>query len=176
MAITQSTYSDRMAAAIRGQIANTQTCDVDSYTVERNAATGTDRSAYQLHYGRAAGRSSTEDKACVPGVTVDSSAPFHALNFLGIAVKDPTREQGDDDRYVEGTIAGLLFRGDIWVLVDGAVSAGQDVTIDATTGELGSTAADATHGLLPGARWLTDATDNNIAKVRLSGYMTAVAA
>ena len=95
--------------------------------------------------------------------------------FHGIAVMDERIPASSGEQYTQGDIAGILYRGDIAVRVSAAVAVGGHavVTRDGSTGdELGrvsSRAPDASHVLIPGARFIRAATDNNIAVVRLSG-------
>ena len=168
MAITQSGYQENLADGRPGQDATAATCDVASYVVERNASASTDRSAYQIRFGRAVAQA-TESDECRPVFTTPTGTEFLLPNYVGVARKDITRDQRDDDRYPEGSVAGVMYRGDIFVLADGAVTVGADVTVNITTGELGATTASATHGRIPGARWLDAAADGGLARVRLAG-------
>lgn len=123
MAIVQSTYVENIAPAIRGQPANSQTCDADSYVAEGI-----------IPFARAARQGSEADRARV-GMGVN--------DFLGVSFKDSTRDPSEDDNYADGAHAALVFRGDIWIDVDAAVNARDNVTADSEDGSLSSAPSDA---------------------------------
>lgn len=159
MAVVQGSYSERIAAASPGQIANMSSYDVDSRSVENSNG---------IPFGRACGRG-VADKGVVLGSTL-------ITDFVGISVRDVTLapESFDSDyvdEYRQYALAGILTRGDIWVQVGGAVADGEDVRYVALTGVL-STAGGL--GPISGARWMTSAAINGLAIVRLSGYQQSV--
>ena len=153
MATLQTTYNERITNASAGEIANTVTCDVDSYICETAAGIG---------FGLAV-QQGTAANECALGVAANT--------FIGITVKDPTRGPEDDDEYDQGSHVNVLYRGDIWVEVTHAVTVGGDVTAATTTGGLSSEAAGATQIAISGARWMTAAAANGLAIVRLSGEL-----
>ena len=150
----QSSYSERHAAAVAGMIANMREADVDSFTCETSAGIG---------FGLAVGNGSAEG-----GVVLGASA---ATGFRGVSVKDMTlvkQESQTVDKYQQYDTMGVLIEGDIWVTVDGAVSRGNNVTFDSTTGKFGTIAADSTHFLVTNAQWMTGAADGGLAILRLA--------
>ena len=91
-----------------------------------------------------------------------------AHNFRGISIMDKSLPVEDNDTYVNGKLAAVMHSGEIWVQTDGAVTVGADVTAHLTTGELGSAAPDGDHVAIAGARWMTAAANNGVARVRLA--------
>ncbi len=152
----QTTYTERIKNARKGQIANSTTCTVDTREVETDDGIG---------FGLACGQGTADDGVVLGASTADE--------FAGISVKDVTRAPGDDDQYEKGVNAAILTRGDIWVEVDEAVSAGDEVTFSSTTGELSSAATSGTQFAVSGARWMTSAAANGLAVLRLSGHLPA---
>lgn len=159
-AVVQSTYTERMQPAVAGMIANMTTCDVDTRIVENSDG---------VPFGRAVGRG-VADRGCRLGAGA-------ATDFLGISVRDVTlapvtADSAYVDEYQQRALAGILFRGDIWVQVESAVVDGADVTFNTLTGKLSSAAAGGSQFAITGARWLdTQATVNGLARVRLSGAL-----
>lgn len=160
MAVVQSAYVERQAAGLAGQIATMTPYTVDSYEV-----TGAPSSGDGLRFGYGV-RAGTNLGECQAGAQGTAST---LTDFLGVAVSDHAREGGDpENAYVNGNIAAVLSRGDIWVPVEAAVTAGDSVAVNNSTGQLGDT-ADGTHSPVPG-RWMTtQATANGLAMVRLFG-------
>ena len=64
-----------------------------------------------------------------------------------------------------------MTRGRIWVVVGGDVTDGADVTFSSTTGVLSSTAVGAGQFAITGARWMTTATNGNLALLHLGGAL-----
>ena len=150
MGITQDSYVERQGVAINGQIANTHTCDVDTFIVATAAGIG---------WGLAVARHNTRDGACQLGMS--------ASNFLGITVKDPTRAETGGDKYVQGAHASVLYRGDIWVEVVEAVTAGAPAFANGGTGQLGVSGGGKI--AIPGGVWQDDAATGGLARLRLAG-------
>jgi len=165
MPTVQSSYSENIAQATVGQIANAVNCDVDTYEAE-----GSDG----IPFGRAVKRGTGDDQ-CELGVDVDATS--HAVtNFLGVSVKDPTRDPRDADKYKAGANVNVMWRGDIWVQVNSAVKKGGPVVAKDDDGELGSVNADDDNGtVVGGAVWLSDAADNGLALLRLTGNEQKIA-
>ena len=156
MPVAQSAYREDHNVAFAGMIANPQTCDFDSLE----------------WFGSRAGQFGY---ACQQGATPERAiAGIAAGTFRGILAIDRTRQPGDEDTYVAGVMATVMWRGDIWVPVESAVVAGNDVSADTVTGQLSSAAAASTQIVIAGARWMTSqATAGGLARVRLSGYQAA---
>ena len=92
---------------------------------------------------------------------------FAVTNFAGISVKDITRDGADNDSYKDGVPAAAMWRGDIYVEVDGAVDITDDVTVDNATGEIGATAASLTRSYIPNARFISGAASGALAILRV---------
>ena len=156
MATIQTSYTENIADAREGMIANQRSCEMASYEVEDTAGIG---------FGVAVHQGTSSDQISI-GVDGSSSTPFAVTKYVGITVRDRTRVPGDDE-YKKGAIAAVLIRGDIWVKVGAAVSIGDDVTVVASTGVLSSTTAADDQHLIPNARFLTAASANKLALLRL---------
>jgi hypothetical protein len=150
----QTAYNETMARGLPGMVATMNNWDADTGVCETSAGIG---------FGLACGQGVADN-----GVTLGGAA---AADFRGVSVRDVTLDPLAVDKYVLGTNVALLTRGDVWVTVDGAVNAGDNVTFVATTGALGSVAADGTHFTVDGARWMTSAASGGIARLRLSGKL-----
>ena len=156
----QTSYTERHENAFAGMIANPQTCDLDS--LEFRGATG-------VAFGRAV-QQGPSARTCMAGVAANT--------FRGVAVIDKTLQPSQNDEYVEGDVASILWRGDVWVPVETAVSARQDVTVNGTTGQFSSAAAapggNPQRHTIAGARWMTDQTTaGGLALLRLAGPVPA---
>lgn len=154
MAVVQSTYSDNIAAAVDGMIADMTTSDCDTRICETVAG---------IAFGVAVGQGTADKGATVGGAT--------AAKFVGISVRDITLVNATVDKYARYQNMAVMSRGDIWVTVGGDVVAGGDVTFVASTGVLSSAGADGTHFAIAGARWMTSALSGGRAVVRLSGSL-----
>lgn len=152
----QSTYPTAMRKGFPGQVVNETNWDADTLIVETVAGIG---------FGLACGQGAADD-----GVILGAGS---AAGFVGISMKDITLVVSDADKYQRYANAAILNEGDIWVTTGGAVVAGGDVTFVASTGVLGSVAADGTHFTIAGARWMTSAGSGELAIVRLSGHQPA---
>ena len=119
MAVVQNAYSERTGTARIGQVANTQTCDVDSYLVKETAG---------IPYGRAV-RLGADYNEVLIGVANN--------NFVGIAVKDITRGPEEDNGFDVNTHLGAMWRGDVWVESFDAVSAGDRPYARSKDGRIG---------------------------------------
>lgn len=158
-AVVQSSYVARQREAFAGMIADMTTADTDTRIVENSNG---------VPFGRAVGRG-VADRGCILGAGA-------VTQFLGISVRDMTlAPQASDSDYVDEyqryNLAGILFRGDIWVETGGAVGDGDDVTFNSLTGVLSSTATSGTQFAIAGARWMTSAGSGGLAIVRLSGSL-----
>ena len=169
MVAAQSTYTARIGDGVNGGRATTSPCKEDAYIADE-----------ALQIGRGVQRRSGNTDKLGSGVTVAAASPFHPTNFLGITIL-PTRGEynvitGSDGApdgtplsYPTGDTARVASEGDYWVITADAVDPGDAVTVVAATGVLGSDTPSATHGLLPGAQWMTKAAAGGLAIVRLDG-------
>lgn len=164
MAVTQNGWLSEPPLGRPGQIADLSLCRVDSRGVETSAGIG---------FGLAVSQGSN-DGGCVLGEGADVVSPFISAAFVGITVNDPARypvDANSTDEFAHNDVAAVLSQGDIWVSPDGAVEDGQDVTFNRTTGRLSSATAAEAQPRVPGARWMTTAAANGIARVRLTGQL-----
>jgi hypothetical protein len=145
MTILQNSYSETVANGYAGMIANGETGNRISRTVEDAAGIG---------FGLAAFRGSGDN-----GVTATIGT---AATFVGftIAVQGQGLVSGETvDLYQQYDSAGVLTGGAIYVDVVGAVTDGAALTLGKGAGVadgIGATAADATHIALTG--WVADET------------------
>lgn len=136
MAITvQSSYSDTYAKGYAGMVADGETSNRISRTVE---------SASGAAFGAPLYRGS-DDHGCT--TTVGTLASFYgwAIADKGIV---PATVSGAVDTYPQYSTAGILTSGAIYVPVKGSVTDGAAITVGTGGGAadlIGSTAADATH-------------------------------
>ena len=136
MAITvQSTYAEDYAKGYPGMVANGETSNRISRTVESAAGAPFGAPLYR----------GTNDHGCT--ITVGTLASFYgwAIADRGIV---PTTVTGAVDTYPQYSTAGILTLGAIYVAVKGAVTDGAAITVGTGAGAadlIGATAADATH-------------------------------
>lgn len=149
----QTTYGDRMDAARAGQIANTEPSTLISRTVETVAGVGFGKVVQQ----------GAADNGCKSDLTA-----MDANTFLGVTALERSTRPETPDVFAQYESARIMRKGVIWVTVDGAVAAGNDVTVTLATGALGTKAVAAGIIAIPNARWDSSAADGELAKLRLS--------
>lgn len=144
MAELQTAYTETIAKGYPGMVANGETSNRISRTIEDAAGIG---------FGVAAFRG-TGDHGCT--ATVGTAATFLgftiATSGLGLVAG------GTADTYPQYESVGIMPRGAIYVTVVGAVTDGADLTIGKGAGladGIGVTAADATH---IASGWVADET------------------
>lgn len=168
MAVVQTRYPNYHEAYVNGQVATTETCDIDS---------GISDDDTPIPFGRAVVQSDESDAG-----RQDIKLGMHAQRFRGITIMDERLPATAGQMYRKGGEVSIMWRGSLAVTVEEAVAVGQDVTANASTGELSSKAAAAASGgtpaqiLVPGARFMSAASANGIAVVRLSGAVPAISA
>lgn len=149
MAITiQSTYATDYAKGYPGMIANGETSNRISRTVESAAGVAFGAPLYR----------GTGDHGCT--VTVGTLATFYGWAIADVGIV-PVTVSGAVDTYPQYSTAGILTSGAIYVTVTGAVADGAAITVGTGAGVadgIGSTAADATH-IATG--WIADETVTN---------------
>ena len=150
MPAIQTTYPPQIRAAVEGMVADSGLKTVISRTVETAAGVG---------FGLAVVQGANDGGVIVP--TVAGGV------FRGLTVRDVTLPQSNADAYLQYDEAALMVTGVLWVTAQEAVTAGDPVSFEVTTGQLFST-ADATHDAIPGAIWDSSAAIGELAKVRLS--------
>ncbi|HMG49875.1 MAG TPA: hypothetical protein VK597_04715 [Inquilinus sp.] len=156
MAVVQNSYSETLRPGVAGLVANMTNADGDTRIVE---------TAGGIPFGVAVGQG-----AAARGAVLGAAA---AAGFVGISIRDVTLDSSPADRYLLNDSIAVLTEGDIWVVVGGAVAAGQDVTFAAATGVLSSVAGDGANFAVAGARWMTAAGAGGLAVLRLGGALPA---
>lgn len=159
MPVVQSSYAKKHSEGYEGQVATTATCDVSTFVADGTAGIG---------FGLAVKRG-TNAGDCALGAVAAAATPFHATDFLGVSVRDRTRDPVDADKYKDNAHVDVLYRGDVYVKVESAVALGDDVTVDTSTGKFSSAAAAADQAVIPNARWMTAAGAGALAILRLGG-------
>lgn len=145
MPVVQSTYSDYPAFGYPGMVANGETSNRISRTVEDAAGIGFGVAVYR----------GTGDHGCT--ATVGTAA-----TFLGFTIADHGNAivaGGTADVVPQYQTIGIMTGGVMWVNTIGAIADGAAVTIGKGAGladGIGNTAADATHIAATG--WVTDDT------------------
>lgn len=142
----QDTYNAEHAPFIEGMIANSEKSNIVSRVVETAAGIG---------FGKVAVRGTADNQ-----IKVSEASG----KVLGITVLDTTQLQ---DSYPQYATAAVMTRGVIVVTADGAVNAGDDVTVTEATGALGTKAVAAGIVAVPNAVWDSSAADGALAKIRL---------
>ena len=170
MSVVQTEYPNYHDGMVDGQVANTTTYDVDSAIL--NHAT------VNVPFGRYV-RTATAAGANARDVELGVAAGAGR----GIAIMDERLPGASAGEYTNGDPVSVLWRGDVAVRVSAAVTGGSNVVVatvqtgaDATletVGQLSTKAANATHLLLAGARFMTTAAAQEIAVVRLAGSVPA---
>lgn len=134
MPTLQSTYSEAPAKGFAGMVANGETSNRISRTVEDSAGIGFGVPVYR----------GSGDHGCT--ATVGTLASF--LGFtIATSAQAPVAGQ-DADEYQQYDNAAIMTQGAIYVEVTGAVADGAALTVGTGAGAadgIGDTAADATH-------------------------------
>ncbi len=149
MPAVQTTYPAEIRAAVEGMVADAGLKTVISRTIETAAGVG---------FGLAVVQGANDAGVIVPTVT--------GAVFRGITVRDVTLPQSSGDAYQQYDETALMVTGVIWVTAQEAVSAGDPVSFEVTSGQLFTT-VDATHDAIAGALWESSAGIGVIAKIRL---------
>lgn len=133
----QADYTRYIGIAQNGMLASEINFSADTRIVETSAGIG---------FGLAVSQG-TNDRGCIIGGSA----------FVGITRADPTLAQAAGlttvDLYAQYDNAGILVMGDIWVLPDNAVTAGEAVYYSTSTGKLGHSGGT----VIEDARWMTTA-------------------
>ena len=124
MAIAQSTYTDEIAKGYPGMVANGETSNRISRIVEQSGGIG---------FGKAVYRSSDQ------GVdTTEAAGTFLGFTIANYAAPAEQATGAVSDSYPEGSTAGIMTQGVMWVQASAAVAAGAQVYV-ATDGSINST-------------------------------------
>lgn len=151
MAVAQTNYGATPAVGIPGAIANEETFNSISRTVETSGG---------LNFGQPAARGVTGDHMCR---LMASGAVFLGIAILNRAVP---ADASDPDNYPRYFAAALLTQGSIFVIAGAAVVPGDDVYWDSATGKYG-TSSGGTNIAIPDARFETSGGANDIVEVSL---------
>ena len=129
MAVVQRTYERRAQPLVAGQIANTQTCDIDTMISVNDDPIPFGRMVY---HDSVAGAGAHDAKlGAVTGRT------------RGVAIQDERIPASDGVAFARGERIPVMWRGDVAVRVEAAVVADDNAYADAATGELSSEALQA---------------------------------
>ena len=144
----QSTYNRYQPIGQVGTPASETGWDVDTAICQDDSSPATG-----IGYGLAVGRGSDSDRACYLGGT-----------FRGITRANPSNSvQLFTDKYSDGENMPIVVRGDVFVVAEGAVTAGEVVYYNASTGALGHSGGTA----IDDAMWMTTTAAGQIGVVRL---------
>ena len=120
---------------------------------------------------------------------LETTAVFHSeltaitpiqvnVHFAGVAALDErvraTHSAVENGQYSAGEIVAVIYRGDVVVEASEDVSPGDHVVTDAD-GRLSAEFPGENYILIPGAQWMTERGNNNLAVVRLPGPITGEA-
>ena len=154
----QTTYSENIAAASAGMIANSEHADIISRTVADAAG---------IAFGKVVQEAATDgSKANQCTADLDTS-DMDAYTFIGITVRDRSVRPETPSLFAQYESARIMRKGVVWVSVAGAVKAGQDVTVTLATGVLGTAAVATGIVAIPNARWESSTSGAGLAKLRL---------
>lgn len=151
---TQTTYSENIPVAKAGMIANEEPNVLISRTVETAAGIGFGKVVQQ----------GDNDNGCISDL---NTAAMTADSYLGVTVRERSVRPETPDLFAQYESARIMRKGVIWVMTDGAVNAGDDVTVTLATGGLGTAAVAAGIVAIPGARWDSSTSGAALAKLRL---------
>lgn len=128
----QTTYPTSIPVGYPGMPATMHGWDADSMIVETVAGIG---------FGLAVSKGTSEKQIILGGT---------AAGFKGVTYRDITTvNNASADVYPRYAVAGVMLRGDIWVLVKEAVLQTDAVAFDTATGKFGKTGQS-----VIGARWM----------------------
>lgn len=128
MAVLQTTYSESLAAGFPGMVANGETSNRITRTIEDAAG---------IAFGAAAFRGSG-DHGCTDtvGTAATFLGPVISTSALGLTAGQTA------DTYPQYENVPIMTQGAIWVLTGDAVTDGAPVYVDAATGEWTDTSTD----------------------------------
>ncbi|WP_052248764.1 structural cement protein Gp24 [Leisingera sp. ANG-Vp] len=154
----QTNYSDNMAAALAGMIANSEPNVLISREVEAAAGLG---------FGVPVIQGTSDNQCDAVSASTDS--------VIGITVRD---QSTTDDTFAQNESALLMRKGVIWVTVTdaGGVSAGDEIWVKVADGTFSNTDEGSDGSIkLAGCRWETSAANGALAKIRVNLDVPAVA-
>lgn len=103
--------------------------------------------------------------------TGDRQVTLGGTGFIGVTLMDQTithlTPQANPDFYPDKDVCVLMQKGTVWVLADGPVVAGDDVTFTQATGRIGTKAVAGDIIAIPNAVFETSAADGALAILKL---------
>lgn len=138
------TYQGQMNAAYAGMIAEGQVVRDVASKVVTTAVTP---------FGLAVGAGAA-----------DGTVRLGGTGYIGVTIADKTRGA---DQYAIGETAGVMRKGTIWVVADGAVTDISLVTFTVATGEIGAKDVAAGVVAIPGAKFETTGADGALVRLYL---------
>jgi hypothetical protein len=157
MPAVQTSYATTMRVAFAGLKGDTAPEVILTRQVETTGGIG---------FGLAVTQGTGDRQVTVTGTTPKA--------FIGITLVDQTAGSTaitppvNVDQYQQGDIAAVMQAGSVWVLADGAVTAGAPATFTTATGRVGAKAVSTTVIMaIPNAYFETSAADGALALVRL---------
>lgn len=156
----QTSYSENIRPAVAGLIADMQ--------AEINLVSRTVEDAAGAAFGVVVDQG-TEDRE-VTAVSASTVKP------IGVTVRERSLDANTPDAFPQYDTARIMTKGVIWVANDGGVSAGDDVWLTLSTGDLSAADVGGSDGLqLAGCRWATTAADGELAILEVDMSVPAVA-
>lgn len=155
------TYRSDPAAALVGMVADTETAEIISRTVETSGGIGFGVPVKQ----------GTADREC--DVVGDG-----VTEVIGITVRSQATDPASADEYPLGDTAALLRKGVIWVTVTdaGGVDPGDPVWVKLADGTFSNADVGSDGSIkLAGCRWESTAANGALAKMRVDLNVPAVA-
>lgn len=146
---TQTTYTDRMAAAYEGMIATTSPSTLVSYEVEE-----------EIGFGKLAKQGTAANQCAIADNVADLP--------LGITVRTASTDFGASEAinvYPVNETATILTEGEIYVTAGGAATAGTAVYMIPASGKFVSASTD--NLAIPGATFVDTGVDTNLVKIRI---------
>ena len=161
MPAIQSTVADTHVKGREGQIASGRPHTIETYIATED-----------IGFGLALVRGAGEDECQTAVGTRDGSNV--STSFVGISCRDGNLRIENDDPTVlkNGDPVPVMTYGEMWVKVSAAVTVGDDVTFNAS-GALSSDARGASQPKILGARWLSAASANGVARVFIPDFKNA---
>ena len=169
MANVQTSYDERIDKYYEGMVINPHTCDVSTYI-----ATAAIKFGVAVRRGASDGEVNPGVKPSSGNANVGGTSNYGVDDFLGVTIKDPTRDPEDEDEYIKGAHVNVMWRGDIVVKAGVAVAAGNPARIKVSDNTWVNTAAAAgIRNLRPlngnGAVFMKDAAAGELTILRLYG-------
>jgi len=143
----QTSYSRYLTVAQNGMKASAINWTVDTRIVETSAGIG---------FGLAVSQGSVSDRGCILG-----GSAFVGVTHVDITL--PASTQLTVDKYAHYDNAAIMVTGDLWVVTEDAVTAGEAVYYNTSTGQLGHSGGT----VIEDARWMTSADALGLAVVRI---------